>query len=65
MGDSGQQLYTREAFDLQDAVHIRCMDNFRSPRKVVHTINTLGLSQERVVARSAFAGETPHIYTWG
>ena len=64
MGDSGQQLYTREAFDLQDAVHIRCMDNFRSPRKVVQTINTLGLSQERVVARSAFAGETPHFYTW-
>ena len=64
MGDSGQKLYTREAFDLQDAVHIRCMDNFRSPRKVVQTINTLGLSQEIVVARSAFAGETPHFYTW-
>jgi hypothetical protein len=64
MGDSDQQLYSRESFDLQDAVHIRCMDNFRSPRKVVHTINTLGLSQESVVARSAFVGETPHFYTW-
>ena len=64
MGDGGQQLYSREAFDLEDAVHIRCMDNFRSPRKVVNTINTLGLSKERVIARSAYAGETPHFYTY-
>ena len=38
MGDGGQQLYSRDAFDLEDAVQIRCMDNFRSPRKVVNKI---------------------------
>ncbi|MGI9151326.1 MAG: AAA family ATPase [Limnohabitans sp.] len=64
MGDTGQQLYEREMFDLADAVHISCMDNFRSPTKVVQMINALGLSEEPVVARSVHTGETPHIYTW-
>jgi thymidine kinase len=64
MGDTGQQLYEREAFDLPDAVHINCMDNFRSPKRVVQVINQLGLSQELVEARSPFAGETPNFYTW-
>jgi thymidine kinase len=64
MGDSDQQLYSRESFDLEDAVHVRCMDNFRSPLKVVQVINSLGLSKEHVVARSAYAGATPYFYTW-
>ena len=64
MGDTGQQLYERETFDLTDAVHIKCMDNFRSPTKVVQMINQLGLSEEHVEARSVHTGETPHIYTW-
>jgi len=64
MGDTGQQLYEREMFDLTEAVHINCMDNFRSPTKVVQMINSLGLSEEPVVARSAHTGETPQIYTW-
>nr|WP_315260661.1 AAA family ATPase [uncultured Limnohabitans sp.] len=64
MGDTGQQLYERDMFDLTDAVHIKCMDNFRSPTKVVQMINALGLSEEPVVARSVHTGETPHIYTW-
>lgn len=64
MGDTGQQLYERETFDLPHAVHVNCMDNFRSPKKVVQVINQLGLSEELVEARSAHAGETPHIYTW-
>ncbi len=64
MGDTGQQLYERETFDLTEAVHITCMDNFRSPTKVVQIINALGLSDEPVVARGIHTGETPHIYTW-
>jgi DNA helicase IV len=64
MGDTSQQLYERDMFDLTDAVHIKCMDNFRSPTKVVQMINALGLSEEPVVARSVHTGETPHIYTW-
>lgn len=64
MGDAGQQIYEREAFDLSDAVHVNCHDNFRSPREVVRTINTLGLSKEPIDARSIHAGEIPVIYTW-
>lgn len=64
MGDAGQQIYEREQFDLTEAVHVKCMDNFRSPRKVVHVINQLQLSEEPIVSRSTHEGETPQIYTW-
>ena len=64
MGDSQQQLYDREAFSLSSAVQVRCMDNFRSPQRVVHMINKLGLTPEPVLARSAHAGEMPHFHIW-
>lgn len=64
MGDSQQQLYEREAFGLDNAVQVRCMDNFRSPRRVVDMINRLGLTPEPVLARSAHAGELPHFHVW-
>jgi hypothetical protein len=43
---------------------VRCMDNFRSPQRVVHMINKLGLTPEPVLARSAHAGELPHFHIW-
>lgn len=64
MGDTGQQLYERETFDLTDAVHVTCMDNFRSPTKVVQMINQLGLTSEPVEARGVHMGATPYFYTW-
>ena len=64
MGDTGQQLYERETFDLTDAVHVTCMDNFRSPTKIVQMINRLGLTAEPIEARSVHVGATPHFYTW-
>ena len=64
MGDTGQQLYERETFDLTDAVHVTCMDNFRTPTKIVQMINRLGLTAERIEARSVHVGATPHFYTW-
>jgi hypothetical protein len=64
MGDSQQQLYEREPFALDNAVQVRCMDNFRSPQRVVHMINKLGLTPEPVLARSAHAGEVPHFHIW-
>lgn len=64
MGDTGQQLYERETFDLTDAVHVTCMDNFRSPTKIVQMINRLGLTSEPIEARSVHVGATPHFYTW-
>ena len=64
MGDSQQQLYEREPFSLSSAVQVRCMDNFRSPQRVVHMINKLELTPEPVLARSAHAGELPHFHIW-
>lgn len=63
MGDAAQQIYPRDAFSLQDAVVIRCMENFRSPRKVVEAINMLRLAPQPVLARSPFAGEVPGFHT--
>lgn len=65
MGDPDQQLYEREDFGLPDAVHIRCMDNFRSPRQVVTSLNALGLSSRPVVARSVYDGQEPRFHTHG
>ena len=58
--DPAQQLYEdRVPFELEGAVTVRCMDNFRSPRRVVEMINLLGLSDTPVEARSAWMGEVP------
>jgi len=59
MGDPEQKLYDRDDFDLPDAVRIRCHDNFRSPRRIVATLNGLSLTPTPVEAASAFEGELP------
>lgn len=64
MGDSQQQLYDREAFELPNAVQIRCTDNFRSPVRVVDVVNRLQLVPEPIQARSAYLGQVPHFYVW-
>lgn len=64
LGDSQQQLYDREPFVLPGAVQVRCLDNFRSPQRVVEVINALGLVPEAVLARSAFVGGTPDFHTF-
>lgn len=51
MGDSAQQLCGWHAFDLSDVVHVRCMGNFRSPRRVVDVINQLKLTFTRAQFR--------------
>ncbi len=65
MGDPDQQLYGRDAFDLTEAVHIKCMDNFRSPLKVAQTINQLKLTAEPVCGRSGFVGQAPGFHSYG
>lgn len=64
MGDADQQLYDRDAFDLGEAVHVKCMDNFRSPRKVVQAMNQLGLTAEPIQARSVYVGQAPGFHTY-
>jgi hypothetical protein len=64
MGDTDQQVYGREAFDLADAVQISNRDNFRSPRKVVQSINQLKLTSEPIHARSVLLGQSPGFHTY-
>ncbi len=64
MGDPAQQLYERESFEMPNAVRVQCMDNFRSPRRIVELINQLGLTPEPIVARSVFVGELPYFNTF-
>lgn len=64
MGDIQQQLYDRESFELPGAVSIHCMDNFRSPQRVVDTINRLRLVPDKIQSRSLLPGETPQFHVW-
>jgi hypothetical protein len=64
LGDADQQLYEREAFELPGAVRLNCMDNYRSPQKVVSAINQLRLTAQPVVACSAHPGQTPGFHTY-
>ena len=64
LGDDNQNLYDKVPFDLPGAVRIDCTDNFRSPHKVVQTINYLNLVDQRIVACSGHAGEVPGLYTF-
>lgn len=63
LGDSNQQLYEREPFELPNAVRIVCFDNFRSPQKVVHAINQLQLIDQYIEACSSHEGQTPIFHT--
>lgn len=64
MGDRQQQLYERVAWELPGAVQIECMDNFRSPQRVVHMVNRLQLTPTPVISRSPHAGQTPGFHVW-
>lgn len=64
LGDPQQRIYWREGFELEQAVRIRCLDNFRSPRKLVEAINLLGLVAEPIVPRSPFAGQLPGFHDY-
>lgn len=65
LGDSQQSIYGRPGFELAGAVQVRCLDNVRSPRQIVDTINLLRLTDERIVARCPEVGEPPEIRTYG
>ena len=64
LGDSQQSVYPREPFDLAGAVHIRCQDNIRSPRRIVETINLLRLTEEPITPLCPEMGETPNIRSY-
>jgi Holliday junction resolvase-like predicted endonuclease len=64
MGDSQQDLYERDDFDLPDAVQIKSLDNFRSPQRVVDVINQLQLTPEPIQPKSAYLGDLPEFISY-
>ena len=62
MGDSSQAIYGKEPFDLPGAIRITCPDNFRSPHRIVETINLLRLTPEPVNARGPQTGDLPALH---
>jgi hypothetical protein len=62
--DPAQRLYRQQAFELADAVTIRCSDNFRSPRVIGDVINALALVHPPIRALNPYQGELPGIRTY-
>lgn len=65
LDDPAQCLYPdRQEIDIAQAVVVRSQENYRSPRRVVETINLLRLSPEPVLACGPYEGEhlEPTIY---
>lgn len=64
MEDPDQRLYTRDEFDIADAVVLACNDNFRSPHSVCQTINAFRLSSKPIEAKSPYKGDLPEFYPY-
>jgi thymidine kinase len=62
MGDPDQAIYKKEPFELPEAVRVICRDNFRSPRRIVDTVNLLKLVPQPIVAKGVEAGEEPSLH---
>ncbi|MFZ4534939.1 ATP-binding domain-containing protein [Propionivibrio sp.] len=61
--DKDQRLYERDGFDLPDAVHLSCHDNFRSPQIICQTINAFRLASHPIETRSPYPGDAPEFLT--
>ena len=64
LGDHDQQMRSTARIDWQDAVTLRCKDNFRSPRHIVQCINALGLASAPIVPRAPLDGAWPGFHVW-
>ena len=65
LGDSQQAIYDdRELFELPGAVLITCNENFRTPVRIVESINLLGLTDEKIEARCPEQGQVPDIRSY-
>ncbi|AWP22819.1 NERD nuclease [Acidiferrobacter sp. SPIII_3] len=64
LGDADQQMRPATAGAWADAVTLRCMDNFRNPRRIVQCINALGLASSPLTARGPVDGDLPGFHIW-
>jgi hypothetical protein len=66
LDDPSQCLYDdRDEIVFPDAVEIRSQENYRSPRRLVDTINLLRLTPQPVQACGPLDGEDPGLRTYG
>ncbi|MFM2119609.1 MAG: hypothetical protein RL722_1077 [Pseudomonadota bacterium] len=54
----------REELEVAEAVVVTCLQNHRSPRKVVEVINFLGLNRQTIEACSPLEGDLPVMRVW-
>lgn len=59
LGDEAQRLYEREPYELVNAISVHATENYRSPKRIVDTINALGLADSIIQAKGAYAGDVP------
>lgn len=64
LGDPDQKINRYEAFELSGCVRITSMDNYRSPRAVVHAMNDLRLTDKPVIACASVQGVIPEFETY-
>ena len=62
LGDPDQAIYPKDAFELSDATRIMSHDNFRSPRRVIDTLNAFMLTDVPVIAKGPDVGEAPSLH---
>jgi hypothetical protein len=63
--DEAQRLYQHAGFDVEDAVTIRCIDNFRSPRVICDVINALSLVRPSIRGLNPRMCEVPGTRSYG
>ncbi|WP_250482592.1 AAA family ATPase [Caballeronia sp. GACF5] len=64
--DPEQCLYAdRAQIEIDEAVTITARENYRSPRRIVETINLLRLTDEPVTPSAPLIGEPPRFVTYG
>jgi len=65
MGDPDQALYKKQPFDLPVATRITSSENFRSPKRVVQTINAFGLASRPINGCGLELGDEPGLHVHG
>lgn len=65
LGDEAQRLYGRDAYELVPAILVCTSENYRSPRRIVDTINAFKLTDQPIQAKGAYAGELPEFVVHG
>jgi hypothetical protein len=64
LSDADQSVHPRPAVEIEGGVKIVSPENFRSPQKIVQSINKLRLANKQIQAKSPFPGESPQFHPY-